>query len=175
VDTPDRPEPDSDALMPAPWYQRVLPVTLWVLVVIALAATLVPGVRHQLALSLTRQQVSYAELYFARPTSAGAQAACVRRGDSVRVRFVVQSHLARRQPVAYRVVVDPSTQDPSTQDPSTQGQATRRQAGSAEVSPTKAVAVTRTFKVQRGAAYVLSVELPAFDQQLRVRCPVSRR
>lgn len=165
MDTPDRPEPDSDALMPAPWYQRVLPVTLCVLVVIALAATLVPRVRHQLALSLTRQQVSYVELYFARPTSAGAQAACTRKGDSVRVRFVVQSHLARRQPVAYRVVVDPSTQ----------GQATRRQAGSAEVSATKAVAVTRSFKVPRGAAYVLAVKLPAFDQQLRVRCPASRR
>lgn len=165
MDTPDRPEPDSDTLMPAPWYQRVLPVVLCVLVVIALAATLVPGVRHQLALSLTRQQVSYVELYFARPTSAGAQAACVRKGDSVRVRFVVQSHLARRQPVAYRVVVDPSRP----------GQRTRRQAGSVEVSPGKAVAVTRSFKVPRGAAYVLSVKLPTFDQQLRVRCPASRR
>ncbi len=165
MDTPDRPTAHSEAVAPAPWYQRVLPLTLCVLVVIAVAAVLVPGLRHQLALSLTRQPVAYVELYFASPTTAGAQAACIRKGESVRVRFVIESHLAQRRSLEYRVIVDPSTQ----------GQRTRRQAGSAEVTSGQAVAVTRTFRVPRRQGYLLTVKLSAFDEQLHVRCPARRR
>jgi hypothetical protein len=164
VDTNDRPNALSEAATRAPWYRRVLPTTLGVLVVIAVAATLLPGFRHQLDLSLTRQPVSYVELYFARSTSAGAQAACLRKGTAVRARFVIESHLTKRQPVAYRVIVDPATN----------GVPTQRQPGSAQVSPGRAIDVTKSFRVPRGEAYVISVTLPSSNQQVRVRCPARK-
>jgi hypothetical protein len=161
VDSPDRPSAHSESLRPARWYQRVLPLTLVVVVVVGLAAAVVPGLRHQLALSVTRQSVPYVELYFSQPTSVGTRAVCARKGASVSARFVIESHLERRQPVSYRVTVDPSTE----------GLRTRRQAGSAQVSPGEAVEVSRTFTLQGREGYVVSVTLPALGQQLRVRCP----
>lgn len=165
-DSPPTPDPASPpAATPAPWWQRVLPVTLAVVLLLAVAGTLLPGFRHQLALSFTRQPVSYVELYFARATSTAPQTACVRKGGSVQVRFLVGSHLEKRQAVAYRVVVDPLTK----------GLPTRRQAASVRVAPGTVVSVTRTFAVPRREAYVVSVKLPAFDQELRGRCPARKR
>ncbi len=143
----------------------MLPVTLAVVLALAVAGTLLPGFRHQLALSFTRQPVSYVELFFARPTAASPQAACVRKGASVQVRFLVESHLEKRQALGYRVVVDPVARSLPT----------RRQAASVEVSPGEVVSVTRTFAVPRREAYVVSVRLPALDQELRGRCPVRKR
>ncbi|MCW2837641.1 MAG: hypothetical protein JWQ15_1755 [Marmoricola sp.] len=165
MDSPDHASASSEASAPAPWNRRVLPVTLVLVLAIGLAGAVVPSFRHQLQLSLTRQPTSYVELYFAAPTSGGARAACTRKGAQVRVRFVLKSHLERRQRVAYRVAIAPSTT----------GTRARRQAGSTPLGPGQSAVVRRSFTWPRGEAYVASVLLPELDQRLRVRCPGGRR
>lgn len=160
MDSPDDTSATPEAVSPSRWYQRALPLVLAGLVVLGLAAAVSPAVRHQLDLSLTRQPASYVELYFAQPMSSGPQAACLQRGDSVRVEFVVESHLATRRAVAHRVTVDPDGP----------GQRTRRATGSTEVSPETAVQVRESLRLPRGQGYTLTVALPELDQQLRVRC-----
>jgi hypothetical protein len=130
---------------------------------IALAALVSPAFRDQVELSTSRQAQPYVELYFARSASSTGQAVCTTKGAAARVRFVVGSHLDKRQGVAYRVSVDPAAK----------GQRTQRKAGSARVTPGTSVQVTKAFSVPRGG-YTVSVRLPALDQQLRAHCPGRR-
>lgn len=155
--------PEGTPAAPTPWHQRVLPVTLVGLVVVLLGALLVPAVRHQLDLSVTRKPAQYVELYFAR-ASSGSQAVCTRKGTSIRVRFVIESHLEGRRAVKYRVAMDPSTK----------GLPTRRAAGSAEVSPGKTHQVKKSFTLVSHEGYVVSVVLPALGQRLRAHCRALR-
>jgi hypothetical protein len=155
--------PEDSPAAPSRWYQRVLPVTLVGLVVVALAALLVPSVRHQLGLSVTRKPARYVELYFAEAAS-GRQAVCIRNGASIRVRFVIESHLERRRAVRYRVAIDPSAK----------GLPTRREAGSTGVSPGKTRDVKKSFTLPGDEGYVVSVVLPGLDQRLRAHCRAGR-
>ena len=160
MDTPDDTSATPEAVTASRWFQRALPLTAIGLVALGLGAALSPAFRHQLDLSLTRQPASYVELYFAQPMSAGSQAACVRTRESVRVRFVIESHLESRRAVAYRVSADPGER----------GERTRRATGTAVVSPGAAVHVRKSLRLPRGQGYTVTVALPELDQRLHVRC-----
>jgi hypothetical protein len=159
------PEQEPQRPGPAPrWFQRVLPVTGLVLLVVALTALAVPGFRDQVKLSISRQPQPYVELYFARQTGPVAQAVCTRRGSTVGVRFVIGSHLERTEAVAYRVAVDPVAK----------GLRTLRKSGTAHTFPKKAVEVRKAFTLPRRGGYTMTVSLPALHQQLRAHCAGQR-
>ncbi|MCW2762622.1 MAG: hypothetical protein JWR85_2823 [Marmoricola sp.] len=164
MDSPEESSPASAEQARHPWFRRALPVTAVALVVVALAALLSPGIRHQLDLSLRRQPSSYVELYFPKATPSGSPATCTRKGGTVRVAFVVESHLGSRRSVAYRVTLDPTTK----------GLRTKRKPGSAVVSPGKSVLVQKSFALPRREGYVVSVVLPDLDERLRARCQAPR-
>ena len=164
VDSSEESAAVSGTHRPTRWYQRVVPVTTLALALVAIAAAVVPGFAAQLEESLTRQHASYVELYFDQPMAATTQTACQRRGPSVRVRFVVESHLRANQRIAYRVRLQPLGKD----DPGL------RQAGKLTVSPGEAAVVRRTFRLPTGRPYVVRVHLPALDQHLRIRCGAGR-
>lgn len=147
---------------PSPWFHRVLPVTGLLAVLVALGALVLPGFRDQVALSTSRQPESYVELYFPRTTPTGAPATCLRRGDSVLVRFVVASHLASPEALGYRVRVK------------ARGDAVLRRTGTVRVRPDSARTVRRAFVLPRGAEYAVTVALPALDQRVRAHCPGGR-
>ena len=133
------------------WYQRALPVTGVVLVVLAVAALLVPGLRHQVALSTTREPQPYVELYFSQGRPA-AQVACGRQ-----VRFTVVSHLENERRLGYRV---------------TAGAGPEKQ-GTVRLRPGQARQVR--VPVSAGGAHRVTVRLPATDQHLLVHCSGTRR
>ena len=153
-DAPEQQPPDAPR-----WFQRVLPVTGLVILVIALAS-LVPAFRDQVKASVSRQPQPYVELYFARSVGPVAQVVCQRRGSAVGVRFVIASHLEKSKSVAWRVSVDPAGK----------GKRTLRKAGSAQTFPNKPTEVRKAFALPRGTAYTVSVALPALGQQLRAHC-----
>lgn len=145
------------------WYQRVLPVTALVVGLVAVASLVWPDFRDQVSLSASRQGQPFVELYFAPARSQTGLAVCTSRGAVARVRFVVASHLAERQPVAYRVSVDPTAK----------GERTQRRGGSVQITPDTSVQVTKSFSLPRGR-HTISVRLPGLDQQLLARCPGRR-
>ncbi len=156
----------------------MLPVTGLVLVVLAVGALVSPAFRDQVELSTSRRHQPYVELFFAGasavpaaaragasgPAEQTAQAVCTRRGAKVLVAFVVASHLDRRRPVAYRVVVDPVRR----------GLRTRRASGSATLGPGDSVVVRRRVRLPARAAYTVTVVLPGPDQRLRAHCAGGR-
>jgi hypothetical protein len=165
VDTePQQAAPEPETPAARRWFQRVLPVTGLALLLVALAALIVPAFRDQVKLSISRQTQPYVELYFARRTGPVAQAVCLRQGSTVGVRFVIASHLHQSQTVAYRVTVDPATK----------GRRTLRKAGSTHTTPDTPREVRKTFSLPGRAPYTLTVSLPALDQQLRAHCPGTR-
>jgi hypothetical protein len=144
----------------ARWFQRVLPVTALAVALIGVAALLFPTFRDQVELSMSRQSQPYVELYFHRRAGKAAQVVCTTKGSTARVRFVVASHLDKRQAVAYRVSLVPTAK----------GAKAQRKAGSVRVTPSTAVEVRTSF-VRPRQGYTVSVRLPALDQQLRAHCP----
>jgi hypothetical protein len=126
-----------------------------------LATLALPGFRDQVELSVSRQPEPFVELYFAPSTSAEPPVMCARRTDSVRVKFVIASHLDRRRAVAYRVAVKASGDRARTQ----------RRAGSVRLAPGTSHQVRTSFTLPRGDFYKVQVELPGLDQQLHARCP----
>jgi len=162
---PQQSAPEQETPDAAPrWFQRVLPVTGLVILVLVLATLLVPSFRDQVKLSVSRQSQPYVELYFARSAGPVAQIVCQRRGPAVGVRFTIASYLERAQAVAYRVSVDPVGK----------GQRALRRAGSARTFPGKPTEVRKVIALPRGTAYTVSVSLPAFGQQLRAHCSGKR-
>lgn len=159
-------QPESEAqetrTPAAPWYQRVLPVTGVLLLVLALAAV-VPPFRDQLKLSLSRQSQEYVALYFSRPADAQPQMTCLRKGSSVWVRFTIASHLEDRQTAKYVVWVNPEGRS-----------RTLRKSGAVPVTPGAPVEEIKKFRVPRKQDYLVSVVLPGLDQQIRARCPGGR-
>jgi hypothetical protein len=135
-------------------------VTGLVLALVAVAALVSPAFRDQVALSTTRQPQPYVELFFPRTTPSGAPATCLRRGDSVRVRFVVASHLERTQRLRFRVRLDRAAE----------GRRTLRRVGSVRATPGTARVVRRAFVLPRGEGYTVTVALPALDQHVRAHC-----
>ena len=157
MDTPETPTP-------APrWFQRVLPVAGLALALVALASLVVPAFRDQVELSTSRQPEPYVELYFARSAAPTGQAVCTAHAGRAVVRFVIGSHLADEQPVAYRIAVDPVARSARTS----------RAAGSVRVVPGASAVVTKAF-VRPRRGYTVSVSLPAQGQQLRAHCPGQR-
>jgi hypothetical protein len=152
----DTSETTQDA-QPSRWFQRVLPLTGVVVLVIALAALALPGFRDQVKLSTSRKAQPFVALYFAR-TPDGGQVVCSRKGQTVRVLFDVESHLEKQQPVAYNVEVRPTKKKAQSKT------------GSVQPAPEATTAVSKTFSVPRKDGYTISVSLPALGQQLRAHC-----
>ena len=148
-------EPRTDDARPR-WYALAVPVTGLVLALVAVASLVVPGVRDQVALSLSRRPDPYLELSFTRP-GTGPQTVCHRDQGTALVRFVVASHLRRAKPIAYRVGVAPAGGKVHFRD------------GKVRVAPDRARAVVARFAVPAGP-YRMAVRLPASEQQLWARC-----
>jgi hypothetical protein len=146
----------------ARWYTRVLPVTGLLVVLVAAAAVVVPGFRHQLALSAGRSPQQYVELYFAH-TSSGGQQVCRATGSSVLVRFAVVSHLEHGRRLRYRVAVAPLGKRGPV----------HRVAGEGVLKPgTTAVVARRLARPAPG--YSVTVRLPELHQHLHARCGAGR-
>ncbi len=164
MNSPDTDLDHSDAPVVAPWYQRVLPASSVVLAVLALAVALVPAFRHQVELSLTRQETPYVELYFDGPAARAAPAACAAGRGSVSLRFTVESHLRTAGPIAYRVELDPRSP----------GAKPVRRTGEVVVRPGQAKRVVETLRLPGRNSYRAEVALPSLGQHLVVRCPGER-
>lgn len=113
-----------------------------------------------MSLSTSHRAEPYVELYFARPAS-GPPVACARRGDNVRIGFVVASHLEQAESIGYRVIVAPAGKTARTM----------RKHGKVTVQPGKSQRVRPSFPLRRGQHYTVTVRLPALHQLLRARCP----
>ncbi len=162
----ESPETAPEQGTPAPrWFQRALPMTVLAVVLVGVAALLVPAFRDQVELSTSRQSQPYVELYFQRTPGRTAQAVCSATGAAAQVRFVVASHLEERQGVAYRIAVSPTGKGKGKG----KGGAVQRRTGSVRVTPGTAVEVRKAFARPRGG-YTVSVRLPALGQQLRAHC-----
>jgi hypothetical protein len=135
------------------WYRRVVPVTALAVGLVALLAVLVPGVRHQLALSASHQPQQYVELAFGR-TAAGTVVTCSGEGDRVRVAFDVTSHLDRARDLGYVLTV-----------------AGHRHPGTVPVGPGATAHVIRSVARPTREQYDLRVELPDVDRELLAHCP----
>ena len=143
------------------WFQRALPVTGLVLLLVGLAALLLPAVRDQVAVSTTRQDQPYVELFFTQ-TRPVEDSMCGRAGPG-EVRFTVASHLEEQRRLAYRVVVAPADGEPRT---------TR---GTLRVAPGDIRRVRAQLLTPTTQDYTLTVRLPALDQQIRAHCSGARR
>ncbi len=158
MDTPETPAP-------APrWFQRVLPVTGLAIVLVALAALVVPAFRDQVELSTSRQSEPYVELYFAHSAAPDGQAVCTAKaGKAVRA-------LRHRQPpregAAGGLPGRGRPDRPGREDLARASQSVR-------VAPGASATVTKVFALPR-KGYTVSVSLPALDQQLRAHCPGQR-
>jgi hypothetical protein len=143
-----------------PWYLRVVPTTALVLVVLGALVLLVPGVRDQVRLSVSRQSQDVVELYFPAPAADGREQACVRHGSGVRVGFVVVSHLQSDQALRYRVALQPD------------GRHARpaRRAGRIPTRPGTARTVLARLAAARTGGFAVTVSLPARDQDIHVHC-----
>lgn len=142
---------------PARWYQRAVPTTLLGVLVLLLATLLVPGLRDELALTVTRRTVPHVELYLSGPSAKAAQAGC-RRGGPVAVEFTVRSHLGEAEAVPFRVVLRPSA-----------GPA-RVRTGAVDLDGAQDAVVRTRFRVAPNEAYAVHILLPGRDEQLRLRC-----
>lgn len=136
---------------PARWWQRALPVSALALAAVALAALVVPGFRHQLALSASHETSPYVELSFTH-AGQGSGALCKTKGRKVRVDFTVASHLESSQDVEY----DVSTGEDDT-------------AGTVPLEPGESGDVT-VWLAHPGAEYDVVVRLAGTDQLLTAHC-----
>ncbi|MBZ5737662.1 hypothetical protein [Nocardioides mangrovi] len=134
------------------WWQRVLPVTVLVVVVVAVAAVLLPGVRDQLRLSATHEPQRYVELGFAR-SATGTLEVCSAAGRDAHATFTVTSHLADARDLAYVVTAGGV-----------------RRTGTVTVDPGRSVTVDETLR-GAGRRYQLDVRLPDLDQRVHAACP----
>lgn len=134
------------------WHRRVVPVTTLVAGVVALLALLLPGVRHQVALSASHEPQEYVALSFAR-TDDGTVPTCVLLGRQVRVAFVATSALADPREVDYVVTVG-----------------RRELSGSIRLDPEESAVVTRFVPAPRAGRYDVEVRLPDEDRTIRAHC-----
>jgi hypothetical protein len=135
---------------------------LGLLLVVALGL-LVPGLRTQLRLSLTRLPEPYVDLYFVQApagTLAGGQVTCARKGARVLVDFVVRSHLTDTRSIEYAVVVDPRKP----------GARTQRSAGAVALEPGRSDTVHESIALPARSGYTVTVTLPGRPEHLRARC-----
>lgn len=145
----------------ARWYQRVLPMTTLVLALAALAALVLPGFRHEVALSASHRTEPYVELAFPRP-AVGSPVVCATSTGTPRVEFLLTSHLDDAEELDYEVAVGPARKKGT------------RQSGTVTVEPGETAQVTR-FLGRSERPYVVTVRLPSTDQELRAHCPGTAR
>lgn len=135
------------------WYRRAVPVTALAAGLVALLALLLPGVRHEVALSATHEPQRYVELAFGR-TPAGTVVTCSSSDDRVRVAFDVTSHLEQARDLAFVLTV-----------------AGHRHPGTVAVDPGRTAQVTRFVTRPARADYDVRVELPDVDREVLAHCP----
>ena len=135
------------------WWSRVVPVTALAVGLVALLALLVPGVRHQLALSASHEPQPYVGLAFGRGED-GNVVTCDTVGKHVRVAFDVTSNLDETTDLAYVVTV-----------------AGHRQPGTVTVDPGDTESVVRDLARPARDSYEIRVELPGEDREVFAHCP----
>ena len=135
------------------------PAALLAILAVAVLAvvTLVPGGRHQVALSVSRVPSSYLELYFA-PGQRSPRCGSTRR---LVVRFRLVSHLQGTERVRYVVRGDSAR---STGLPVS---------GRTTLSPGGRARVQRTVAPPRAKRYRIVVRLPGRAEALSLRCQES--
>ncbi|WP_243056624.1 hypothetical protein [Nocardioides sp. SR21] len=129
----------------------MLPVTALAVGLVALLAALVPGVRDQVALSLTHEQQEYVALSFARDP-AGKVPVCVRSGKDLLVGFAIDSQLQQARTVEYVVTVG-----------------SVRRVDTVDVEPGEVTRMTEAVKPPRGS-FPVSVSLPDLDRRITAHC-----
>jgi hypothetical protein len=134
------------------WFRRVVPVTALAVGLVAILALLLPGVRHQLALSATHEPQRYVELAFGR-SAAGTVATCSRTAREARVELDITSHLEDSRDVRFVLTV-----------------AGQRHPGSVTVAPGETVHVTRVVDRPRRRAYEVHIALPGEDRAVFAHC-----
>jgi hypothetical protein len=134
------------------WFRRVVPVTALAVGLVAVLALLLPGFRHQLALSATHEPQRYVGLAFGR-SAAGTVMTCSRAAGDARVAFDVTSHLEDSLDVRFLLTV-----------------AGHRRTGSVTVAPGETVHVTRVVERLRRTAYEVHVALPGEDREVFAHC-----
>lgn len=134
------------------WYRRVVPVTALAVGLVAVLALLLPGVRHQLALSASHQPQQYVVLAFGR-TSTGNVVTCAHDHHRVRVTFAVGSHLSEPRDLPYVVTVHGD-----------------RRTGTVTVDPGRTERVTRMLASPRVRRFEVRVELPTEDREVHASC-----
>ena len=135
----------------ARWYRRVLPVTGLLLAVGGLLVQVFPGIREQVALSATHRQQEYVALSFGRAAD-GTVVECAGSRRTVKVRFVVDSHLTHDRALTYRVTV---------------GKVARK--GSVRVDAGRTAEVTRAVRRPAGR-FDVTVRLPEVDERVVAHC-----
>jgi len=140
----------------------VVTTTLLGLLVLSLAGLLVPGLRDELALTVTRRTVPHVELYLSGPSAEAAQDGCRRRGGTVMVEFTVRSHLGEAEVVPFRVVLRPSART------------ARVRTGTVDLAGAQDAVVRERFRVAPDEAYAVRILLPGRDERLLLRCEAGR-
>lgn len=133
-----------------------LPVTTAVLLLLALALLLFPGLRRQFELSVQRRPDHFVELYFADQTAARA---CPVVDGRAPVTAVVRSHLGGAAALPWAVTVTRPG-----------GGAVHRATGTAATRPGRATTIATTVAVP-ATAYTVAVTLPGRSESLAVHCP----
>jgi hypothetical protein len=135
------------------WWSRVVPVTALAVGLVALLAVLLPGIRHQVALSASHQPQEYVGLAFGHAAD-GTVVTCAGAGDRLRVAFDVSSHLDEVRDLRYVVSV-----------------AGHDTPGSVTVDPGETASVVRDLDRPSRDSYEVRVELPGEDRQVFAHCP----
>jgi hypothetical protein len=124
---------------------------------VVVLVTLVPGGRHQLALSVSRVPDSYLEMYFP-PGTAGPRCGSTKR---VAVRFWLVSHLPHTERVRYVVRA------------ASAGVAGGPTTGRVALAPGERAQVVRNVKPPRARRFQIEVRLPGRTEALSLQCRVS--
>jgi hypothetical protein len=167
VNTVDESPAPPGSTPPGRWFQRVLPVTGILLLLVAVLAALVPQFRSELRLSVTREPERYVDLYFIEAASGsleGGQTTCTRDRSDIAVDFVVRSHLGATARIPYSITVKPARK----------GLKPRRAHGAVRLSPGSSKTLHETLALPARTAYVVTVSLPGRQQHLRAHCGKGR-
>lgn len=140
-----------------PWLRTPVALLTMLAVGVVVLVTLVPGGRHQLALSVSRGPDSYLEVYFP-PGTAGPRCGSTKR---VAVRFWLVSHL--RHPERVRYVVRAASTG-AEGDPVT---------GRVALVPGERARVERTVTPPKTRRFQVDVRLPGRTEALSLQCRVS--
>lgn len=140
-----------------PWWRRVVPLSVAVLLVAAVAVALVPPLREQFVLSASHREASYVEMAFTQDEN-GLVHPCMSAKGAVAIRFALAAHGDAAGGRSWRVRLS----DPAG------ARSPQRLEGVARLPVDTPVGVRRT--VRWSGPYDLVVTLPGTTQRLVAHC-----